>query len=396
MSKVRDLPEITTLANNDLFYVVDESAGTNGGRKIKKENLTLPPEDHAFSHRPGGSDELNTEAPDSIDADGLNLEGNSLSFARSDHKHNVLTGPPTEVLTPSSVNFEGISPDLARADHTHEVATAQLVNISAVFPNATAFVGTIDKYARADHRHNVSTAGPVSQPPDQANAEGISESFSRADHLHNIPTANVSTIGTTNIQGTADTFALSDHIHNHGVQASPTLHAAVTTTDNGFMLSSDKSKLDTLVFGYLSYTNVGAQSTTQNNTAFTAVIFDSDTGSFANSLLTKSSSTQFRTDFNGYIRVSYKLRAQDTSSNDTGWRTSVLKNGTEILHTRVNTVGKTNAERHNSSSGSFTLACATNDLFTIGFGNAEAATTDTITIVASGASVNVHAMYKTS
>ena len=39
MSKVRDLPEITSLEDNDLVYAVDSSAGTNGGRKITKANL---------------------------------------------------------------------------------------------------------------------------------------------------------------------------------------------------------------------------------------------------------------------------------------------------------------------------------------------------------------------
>lgn len=39
MSKVRDLPEITTLEDNDLFYAVDSSAGVNGGAKITKVNL---------------------------------------------------------------------------------------------------------------------------------------------------------------------------------------------------------------------------------------------------------------------------------------------------------------------------------------------------------------------
>ena len=39
MSKVRDLPEITSLDNDDLVYAVDISAGVNGGRKIRKDNL---------------------------------------------------------------------------------------------------------------------------------------------------------------------------------------------------------------------------------------------------------------------------------------------------------------------------------------------------------------------
>lgn len=39
MSKVRDLPEITSLDDADLLYAVDASLGPNGGRKITKANL---------------------------------------------------------------------------------------------------------------------------------------------------------------------------------------------------------------------------------------------------------------------------------------------------------------------------------------------------------------------
>lgn len=39
MSKVRDLPEVTSLEDSDLLYAVDSSEGTNGGRKITKSNL---------------------------------------------------------------------------------------------------------------------------------------------------------------------------------------------------------------------------------------------------------------------------------------------------------------------------------------------------------------------
>lgn len=39
MSKIRDLPEITELTDNDMFYVVDASEGPNGGRKITTGSL---------------------------------------------------------------------------------------------------------------------------------------------------------------------------------------------------------------------------------------------------------------------------------------------------------------------------------------------------------------------
>lgn len=67
-------------------------------------------------------------------------------------------------------------------------------------------------------------------------------------HLPNgadpLTTATPVTIGTSNSLGAANSFARSDHIHAHGAQTDPTLHAVATTLENGFMSSSDKTKLD--------------------------------------------------------------------------------------------------------------------------------------------------------
>lgn len=51
-------------------------------------------------------------------------------------------------------------------------------------------------------------------------------------------------IGTSNNIGASSAFALSDHVHAHGNQTSPTLHALSTGSANGFMSSTDKTKLD--------------------------------------------------------------------------------------------------------------------------------------------------------
>lgn len=59
-----------------------------------------------------------------------------------------------------------------------------------------------------------------------------------------LPTAVVETIGILNSEGSATSFARSDHVHAHGVQTETTLHALATAALNGFMPSTDKSKLD--------------------------------------------------------------------------------------------------------------------------------------------------------
>ncbi len=332
MSKVRNLPETTTLDPSDLLYAVDVSVGANAGRKVTVQTLKeaviadaseIPYDNtnstltsgnvndatdeldakvnnHSDRHAPAGLDALPTAAPIDADADGNNTEGNANAYARSNHKHNVVTGSPIEITD------------------------------------------------------------------------------------------------STNFAGTGSALVKSNHQHAHGNRGGGSLHAQVTPSVDGFMSAADKTKLNAMVFGFLAYTNTANQSTTQNNTAYTAITLDSDLSSFPNSLLTKTSATQFRTDFVGYIRVSFKIRAQDISGNDVAWRAAVLSGGAVIPHTEIRGNGKTNADRYNTPSGSFLIPCTNGELFTFGFSNAEAATTDTITIYASGASVSIQAVYKTS
>lgn len=202
-------------------------------------------------------------------------------------------------------------------------------------------------------------------------------------------------IGTANSAGVASTAARSDHVHAHGDQTVGSLHAVATSSVNGFMSAADKAKSDARVFGFLSYTHGSSQSTTQTNTGYAAMSFDTDTGSFANSLLTKTSATEIRTDFTGYIRVSAKILAQNTSANDRPLRAIIRKNGTAIDWTEMRALGKTNTDRFTSCAGTFLIACATNDLFSVGYSNAEAVT-DTIQVNANQANFSIEARYKTS
>jgi hypothetical protein len=87
-------------------------------------------------------------------------------------------------------------------------------------------------------------------------ANGVTIEAHASRHLPNgadpLATGTPSTIDGTNQTGTANAFARQDHIHAHGSQTDGTHHAAATTSVNGFMASSDKSKLDNMqeVIGY--------------------------------------------------------------------------------------------------------------------------------------------------
>ena len=73
----------------------------------------------------------------------------------------------------------------------------------------------------------------------------------KSQHLPNgsdpLDTAAPVAIGTANTEGSANSFARSNHVHNHGEQTEPTHHAIATTSSNGFLSATDKSRIDALL-----------------------------------------------------------------------------------------------------------------------------------------------------
>jgi hypothetical protein len=93
------------------------------------------------------------------------------------------------------------------------------------------------------------------------NSQGIAGSFAQSDHRHAISVAQDSDVqaisgGTNNTAGSSNKVARADHVHIHGNQTGGSLHAAVTTSTNGFMIAADKSKLNGLS-STLNYTMYG-------------------------------------------------------------------------------------------------------------------------------------------
>lgn len=89
------------------------------------------------------------------------------------------------------------------------------------------------------------------------NVDGVDISAHASRHLPNgadaLTTGTPSSIGTANSTGTANALARQDHIHAHGAQTDGTLHAEATGSVNGFMSSTDKTKLDSVSSTELSY-----------------------------------------------------------------------------------------------------------------------------------------------
>jgi hypothetical protein len=253
--------------------------------------------------------------------------GVGTTAARDDHKHDVSTAA-AGAATPGDTTAEGSATSLARSDHRHSLpsfgtgsgtfcqgndsrlsddrtasgirtATTVVSLSSATAPSAgqiliatsgtaatwqypldlsstapvnvtkaAAVTGVGTTAARDDHKHDITTTSPATTSVVIGNSvsEGIATSLARSDHQHSVSSGSPVSIGVTNTDGTATTFARSDHGHNHGAQTSGTLHAVATGSVNGFMSSTDKSKLDLMSpdFGrdYTSAQSLGQSTTT--------------------------------------------------------------------------------------------------------------------------------------
>ena len=86
------------------------------------------------------------------------------------------------------------------------------------------------------------------------------------------------TIGTANADGVATSVARSDHVHAHGNQTVGSLHAVATTLVNGFMSSTDKTKLDALktksgVVAAITFTGSPKKATVTFTTVFPSTAY---------------------------------------------------------------------------------------------------------------------------
>ena len=141
----------------------------------------------------------------------------SLTFSK-------LEGDEFEWIPSSGVAIHGDLSDLANDDHL------QYLNRNGVRPMA----GSLDMGNNAITNNSTINGVTVQTHASRHLPEGVDP----------LSTASPSSIGISNAEGSANSFARADHIHDHGNQTTPTHHAEVTSTANGFMSSTDKVFLD--------------------------------------------------------------------------------------------------------------------------------------------------------
>lgn len=131
---------------------------------------------------------------------------------------------------------------------------------------------------------------------------------------------------------------------------------------------ANETAINRLKRGWLQYTNASQQ--TNSTTTFSTLTVFTDQGSFPNSLLTKTNASDFRADFNGYLKASFFVSGY-TDKNDRALAIRFAKNGSGIPYTEGRIFGKDTPNRTGSLSGTFILSCATNDIVTVQFASVE-------------------------
>lgn len=130
----------------------------------------------------------------------------------------------------------------------YSATTTIVINGAAAPTTGQALIATSATAASWQDLLKLATAAP--QDVTKATAViGSSSEAAKADHKHDISTAAPSSVGTSNAEGNATSLARSNHVHDHGSQSTGTHHAVATGSVNGFMSSSDYTKLSGIAAG---------------------------------------------------------------------------------------------------------------------------------------------------
>jgi hypothetical protein len=182
--------------------------------------------------------------------------------AATDGDENHLAPVLSDHTTPSA----GGNELPARVDHQHVAQTAAPGNAGI---GDAAAIGASDSLARADHTHGWPAPGAPANVTKAAAQAGVSTKPAREDHKHDVTTAPaVDLTDAASTEGVATTLTRSDHTHAHGNRGGGPLHAEVTTVADGFMIASDKAKLDAITeFANTLVQTVSSSVTTVDATA---------------------------------------------------------------------------------------------------------------------------------
>lgn len=396
-------------ADDHLQYLRTDGGRTMTGNLNMGGNNVLNPglvdgvdvSNHASRHLPSGADPLTIGTPATIGA--VNDAGNSNDYSRGNHSHahGNLGGGSTHAAATTLVNGYMSAADKVRVDAIETIADGR-ITLQKAQPSGLAsldsggkvpaaqlpsYVDDVEEYANlaafpvtgetgkiyvalnTNKTYRWSGSVYVEISPSEVNSVN---GFTGIVTLLTTHIAEGTNLYFTNARARLALSATAPVAYDNttGVISMPAAVGGDTPSD-GYMLGTDKKKVDRLQTAFLQYTNNTQY--TRTTATFTDVILDTDLSSFANSMLTKLSTTEFRTDFAGRIRVHYSVNGA-AAGNNRGYKAQVVKNGTLV----------TNTHRHAASSSTVSqsqightqiIECAVNDVFKLQTASEDANTT---------------------
>ena len=142
------------------------------------------------------------------DVSGTNGGGDTV--ARTSHRHRMLYGGDSDIVSVGSGNDAGDLDRAARANHVHEGASSTYATSTVSLGASGGDGGDDNEVSRGDHRHGLTFGTPVNIGI--SNSPGGASSISRSNHVHDVTidlSLSSSNVLTMNVGGNTTTQDLS-------------------------------------------------------------------------------------------------------------------------------------------------------------------------------------------
>lgn len=361
-SKISDLIEKTKrLADDDLLVVVDTEVMPQTTKKIRKAL--------AFD----GSSEVLKSTSGTIPA------GSAVYLVGYDGVEDVSTVELADNTSSANMPAFGItSSEVTDAIKGIVVKDGQLRNAdtSSFLVGDELYISDIPGQLTTTKPQGTSLIQKIGVVLQSSASDGVIQIFGagRSNDLPNIADGNV-WVGDSN--GVPQETNLDTQIAANPDISSNTTHRSSDGKDHSDVVANNAHRVSTgnphsattddipqgstnryYRAGWLQY-NHSVQQTTGGTLLLN---FNTDTGSFANGRFTKLSATQFRADFNGFIKISYAVSGWPSQA-DRGSRVRIVKNTVAIPTTGTQMSSSNSTDRQASCAGSFVVSCVNGDIF---------------------------------
>jgi len=250
-------PHSTSIANIGSGTLAELNSSVSDAT-LDDSSSSRPPTSHASSHEDGGGDEISVAG-----LSGTLADAQTPSSHASTHQHggadDVATATPAANAIPKADGTGKLAvgwiPAAAPAAHasTHENGGADEISVADLSgtladPQTPSSHASTHENGGADEISVADLSGTLADPQTPSSHAsthqhgGADEVATATSGANAIPKANAS--GTFNAGWIDDT--------SHGNRGGGALHAAVTTSVNGFMSATDKTKLDSVVAGSIN------------------------------------------------------------------------------------------------------------------------------------------------